>query len=191
MREDLERARAEIERVSDQELDKESRKNVRFKKFFIRSIAVFLVFLMLSFIFLSAPVYTFIYGFVGSSRIDDNNEIVFRNSVVVSFEEEVLLFLQELYDPLGDERAVCLLGEIKEDVYFVDDYYKPVVFDRAWNRVSHAPCSDETIIMLHTHPLKRCNPSRTDENTLRITQISNPEIIMMVMCGSRRFSEVI
>lgn len=191
MREDLEKARAEIERVPVEELDKESQRNERFKKYFIRGVAVFLVLLMLSFIFLSAPVFNFIYGFVGSSRVDSNNEIFFKNSAVVSFDDDVLLFLQELYDPLGDERAVCLLGEIKEGVYFVEDYYKPLIFDRSWNSVSHAPCSDESIIMLHTHPLKRCNPSATDRVTLIRSQQANPDIIMLVMCGSRRFSAVI
>ena len=188
--EDLQRAKREMEGKSRRELEEEHRKTKRLRIIFLRVVAVLLVLLMLSFIYLSAPVYTFIYGFAGSSRVVDN-EITFRNEVTVFFDEETLAFLQELYDPLGDERAVCIRGEIKDDEYFVEDYYKPRVFERAWNMVSHEPCDEDTIIMLHTHPFKRCAPSRTDENTLRITQSRNPEIIMLVMCGTRRFSAVI
>ena len=189
--EDLNRAKQELASKSEKDLEREQQKSERFKKTFNRLIATFLVLLMLSFLYLSAPVYTYIYGLAGSSKVNLQNEITFKNQVTVQINEETLHFLQELYDPLGDERAVCLQGEIKKDKYIITDYYKPLVFDRAWNRVSHEPCRNDTIIMLHTHPFKRCAPSRTDENTLRITQITNPEIIMLVMCGKRRFSAVI
>ena len=189
--EDLQKAKKDIEKLSPKELEEGHKRNKRIKKIFIRLSAIFLILLMISFLYLSAPVYTYVYGIVGSSKLNENNEAIFKNQILVRFNEETLTFLQELYNPLGDERAVCLLGEKKGNTYEITSYYKPVVFDRAWNMVSHEPCSQETLIMLHTHPLKRCNPSRTDKNTLRITQHTKPDIIMLVMCGNRRFSAVI
>jgi hypothetical protein len=191
MREDLDKAREEIEKITDEELEKEHSKNEKFRKLFIRALAVFLVLLMLTFLYLGSPVYNYIFGLAGSSTIKENNELEFKNEITVRIDDEVLIFLQELYNPLGDERAVCLMGEIKNDEYIVQSYYKPIIFDRGWNYVSHSPCTEGTIIMMHTHPFKRCAPSQTDKNTLRITQQTRPEIIMMVMCGKNRFSAVI
>ncbi|MCC7573971.1 hypothetical protein KO361_00060 [Candidatus Woesearchaeota archaeon] len=188
---DLRKAKQELADKSDEELEEEHQSSILFKRIVNVLVASFLVLLMLSFLYLGSPVYSYIFGLAGSSRIDDFNTVVFRNEVIVSFDDETLFFLQELYNPLGDERAVCLLGEVKGNEYFVEGYYKPRVFERAWNYVSHAPCSDDTIIMLHTHPFKRCAPSSTDKNTLRNTKFVNPNIIMLVMCGAERFSAVI
>ncbi len=185
--EDLELAKKEFE----ENPIPEKKPNPRLKRFKVVFLAVFMVLLMVSFIYLGYPVYSYIFGLAGSSKVDSLDEAVFRDSVVVSFDEDVLSFLEELYDPFGDERAVCLLGEIRGNEYIVSDFYKPVVFDRAWNRVSHEPCGEDTIIMLHTHPFSRCAPSRADETTLRRSQVNNPDLIMLVMCGSRRFSAVI
>lgn len=184
--EDLEKARAEIE----QNPDKEPEKNSKTKKTILLITTTFLIILMLSFIYLSAPVYTYIYGLAGSSKLK-NNEITFKNTVTVIFEQEILEFLQQLYNPIGDERALCLKGELENNTYTINSYYKPIIYDRAWNFVSHSPCQEDTLIMFHTHPFFRCEPSRTDRNTLRMSQINNPEVIMLVMCGPTRFSAVI
>jgi hypothetical protein len=189
VREDIERARLEIER----DLAREDAEGVRVANrssrisFFL---AVFLILLMLSFLYLSYPVYSYVLGLAGSSKLS-GNDVLFRNSVLVSFDDDTLSFLQDLYDPFGDERAVCLTGSISGNNYVVSNFYEPVVFDSSWNFVSHSPCLDDTIIMLHTHPFSRCEPSRTDRVTLARSKINNPGVIMLVMCGSERFSAVI
>ena len=189
VREDLERARFEIERDLAREdaegrgVDKQSSRVSVF-------IAVFLILLMLSFLYLGYPVYSYILGLAGSSKLS-GNDVLFRNSVLVSFDDDTLSFLQDLYNPFGDERAVCLTGVVEGNNYVVSSFYKPVIFDRSWNFVSHSPCSGDTIIMLHTHPFSRCEPSRTDRMTLARSKINNPDVIMLVMCGSERFSAVI
>ena len=191
--EDLKQAKIEIDKEFEENENKESKKKTNTenrRKITTTIIAASLIFIILSYLYLGAPVYSYILGLAGSSKIN-NNEITFKNSITVEFNEETLAFLQELYNPLGDERAVCLRGEIKNNTYFVEEYYKPIIFDRAWNYVSHTPCDLDTIIMLHTHPFKRCEPSRTDRETHRRTKQSNPNILMMVMCGSERFSAVI
>ena len=186
VREDLERAKLELE----QEDDIVKSDNFWFKRAIIIVLASFMVLLMLSFIYLSSPVYSFILGLAGSSKLDGSS-VVFESSVVVSFDDETLNFLYDLYDPLGDEQAVCLQGVVDNNEYVVTGYYIPLIFDNAWNFVSHESCSDASIIMLHTHPFNRCEPSRTDRASLANYKLRSSENLMLVMCGKNRFSAVI
>lgn len=188
VREDLDRAKLELEGEDD--FVESDSGNFRFKRLKIVLLASFMVLLLLSFIYLSSPVYSFILGLAGSSKLVGSS-VVFEDSVVVSFDDETLNFLQELYNPLGDEQAVCLQGVVEGDVYVITGYYVPLIFDNAWNFVSHASCSDDAVIMLHTHPFNRCEPSSTDRASLANSKLSNDESLMLVMCGKNRFSAVI
>lgn len=187
--EDLEKAKIDLEKDEDL-LAPETPNNFNSKKVKTFFLASFLILLMLSFLYLSSPVYSFILGLAGSSKLDGSN-VIFENSVIVSFDANTLGFLQDLYNPLGDEHAVCLLGDVVDGKYVVTDYYVPLISDHDWNFVSHAPCNDDAIIMLHTHPFKRCEPSQTDRNTLKMTQLRNDKMLMLVMCSKNRFSAVI
>lgn len=192
MREDLERARVEIEReiALEDNASLKAQKSSFFKKKVVFVVALLLIFIMLSYFYLGYPVYSYVLGLAGSSTLS-GNDVLFRDSHVVSFDDDTLTFLQELYDPFADERALCLTGSVEGNEYVVSSFYEPLIFDSSWNFVSHSPCSSETIVMFHTHPFSRCEPSSTDRNTLRLSQMNNPDVIMVVMCGRNRFSAVI
>jgi predicted nucleic acid-binding Zn ribbon protein len=189
--EDLEKVRHKIEQDLMKETEQQHQeKTIKRKRKTTIIISIILVLIILSYLYLSYPVYDYLQGIAGSSKIN-NNEINFQNKITVTITDEVLLVLQDLYDPFWHERALCLTGTITNNKYEVTSYYKPSIHSRGWNFVSHSSCIEETIIMLHTHPLKRCTPSETDKQTLQRTKRTNPEIIMMIMCGQERFSAVI
>jgi len=78
---------------------------------------------------------------------------------------------------------------IKEnDVYYITSLEQPTMYEQAFNHVSFAPCSEESLILLHTHPYKKCIASETDINTLREMQQRNADVLMVVMCEPDRFS---
>jgi len=175
-------------KLKKNEINQELRDEKKNKKIIV--ISILLILLMLSYFYLSGAVFSYIAGIAGSSRIKEG-KISFQDSIEIYLNEEIIQVLQELYNPYGDERALCLLGKINNNTYHVEQYFKPIIFDQDWNFVIHSTCPEGTIIMLHTHPFKRCGPSETDIRTLRNTQIMHPERIMLIMCGQKRFGAVI
>ena len=85
------------------------------------------------------------------------------------------------------EISLCLEGYKAED-YRITSLYQPKIYQAAYNQVSFEPCSAETMIILHTHPYKRCIASGQDLEMLEKSKLSNPEVLMVVMCGPDRFS---
>ena len=58
---------------------------------------------------------------------------------------------------------------------------------QTYTEVSFKACPDDTLIMLHTHPFKHCEASRTDLNTLRKQKRVNENLLMIVMCEDNRY----
>lgn len=177
----------DLKSIDESSLLDDSSKSSGKKRFFVVFLASFLVLLMLSYVFLSGPVYSFLFGLVDSFKLS-GSELDFGGGVVF-FDNDSLLFLEDFYDSMGDERALCFTGSVVNGSYFVSGFFKPEVFSRSWRHVSHAPC-EGSIIALHTHPFRRCSPSSADLVAFERSRLVNPDLLMLIMCGKNRFSVV-
>ncbi|MBT3297430.1 hypothetical protein HN385_00740 [archaeon] len=156
-------------------------------KTIIISSSLFMALLMISFVFATFPIDSIIKSYFESSPLEGN---------VIDTEEFKVYFLNETENDLQEwyiaeqkyEFSACLLGyKINED-YYITSAYQPEMYEQTFNHVNFESCSQETKIMLHTHPYKSCIASDTDLNTLNQTRQSNPEVIMLIMCEPDRFS---
>ncbi len=142
--------------------------------------------LMLSYIFSTFPLAEIIKSRWESELLAGNRlelegfSIIFKNGTVEGLES---LYLREQ----KNEFSACLLGEKKEGDYYIFSLYQPRMREQGFNRVVFEPCSPESLVILHTHPYKRCVASETDLQTLRKAQEENPDLLMVVMCEPGRF----
>ncbi|MFT4261199.1 MAG: hypothetical protein ACMXX9_02080 [Candidatus Woesearchaeota archaeon] len=180
----------EFEDLDDEKLIQEfesKQKNNKYKKYYIILIALFSVLLMASYIYLSFPVYGIIAGQIESQKINEN--VISTRDIKIIFENQTNQIVFDAYHDNPDvETSLCLEGYRQNNNYYITYAYMPVIYSQSYTHVSHAPCSNETIAMFHTHPYKSCIASRQDIQTLRQNQDKNPDIIMIIMCEPQRFS---
>ena len=170
-----------------EEWDEEEVEESLWKRVFVIGGGVLMILLMISYIFVSFPMDKIIAGWSESDVLINN--VVDVGEFLLIFENGVEKDLQELYfDEQKKEFSVCLKGDLTNGNYHIDSLYVPTMFEQTYNHVSFEPCDKDTIMMLHTHPYKSCVASATDMNTLRKMQSVNPEVVMVVMCESERFS---
>ncbi len=159
----------------------------KIKKAILLCIGVFLVLLMFSYIFATFPIGDIIQGKAQSTLLQGNMLIlpefliIFQNNTAGELE---LLYLQEQ----REEFSVCLQGKYENNIYSVTSLYQPTTYRRTFSHVSFESCNAETVIMLHSHPYKRCTASQTDLDTLQKSQEHNPAMLMVVMCEPRRLA---
>ncbi len=158
----------------------------KWKKPLIFVMGLFMVGLMISFIFVTFPVGDILAGYSESSSIKNN--ILEGDGVRLVFEGDTYKQLLQWYnDELSLEIVVCLKGSKEGSNYLINELYKPTTYAQAYNHVRFAPC-EESVVLLHTHPHKRCIASETDINTLKDSQKINPDLLMAVMCEGDRIS---
>jgi len=159
----------------------------RFKKILIVAVGVFLVLLMLSFVFVTFPIADIIAGFFESSPIQGN--VISLGNFSISLENETYEILNDTYfKNQKNEISACLMGYKVENVYHIPSLYMPETYLQTFSEVVFQPCSNNTLIMLHTHPYKECVASETDFETLNKTKKEDPGVLMVVMCESNRFA---
>jgi proteasome lid subunit RPN8/RPN11 len=159
----------------------------RWKKPLVWSMGGFMILLMLSFVFVTYPIGPILEGKIESNLIKNNQIDV--GEFTIFFEGNSYDKLLQVYNPdLEYEISLCLLGTKKGDDYIVSSLYEPKIYEQTFDHVSFEACNQETIVMLHSHPYKRCVASNTDINTLASTQKVNPDVVMVVMCEPDRFS---
>ena len=159
----------------------------RNKRIIMITAKAFMVLLMLSFIFVTFPIDRIIMGWFESDTLEGN--IIDTGEFLITFEGGTEDILKGWY--LGEQEvefSVCLEGYKSGDDYYVTYAYQPEMYSQSFNQVSFERCSEETLIMLHTHPYKSCTASDTDMNTLASNQVDNPELLMVVMCEPDKFS---
>ena len=72
--------------------------------------------------------------------------------------------------------------------YIINEIYIPKTYTQTSNEVVSEFCSKDTIVDMHSHPLKHCLPSEQDFNSFKsFKEISN-NAIMSVMCERGRFN---
>ena len=175
-----------LESFADDDFD-ELPKDSKLKKIFVWVAGIIMVFLMISFIFVSFPISDIIRGQIESEPVSNN--VIDLGTISIEFNENTLLELQQIYH--AEQRyefSVCLSGEKKGSTYYINSLYQPEMFKQTFNHVSFQPCSRDTLIMLHSHPYKSCLASPTDLETLERNKEINEDILMVVMCEPSRFS---
>ena len=176
-----------MKKQEDFGVDAEEAPESRFKKFFILVIGISLVILMVSYIFASYPLSFIIQGQLESKPLQD--DVIMLDDFYIHFENETREKLQEIYFAEQKvEFSVCLKGEKREADYFVKSLYQPVMHEQSFAQVSFEPCSEDSLILLHSHPYKSCIASQTDLDTLKKMKEKNPDVLMVVMCEPARFS---
>jgi len=159
----------------------------KLKKLFIIMGGLCLILLMLSFTFVSFPISDIIRGQLESNPLKDN--IIQLENFAIIFENNTLEELQQIYfTEQKNEFSVCLSGNKENQEYHINSLYQPEMYEQSFNHVTFQPCSQDTLIMLHSHPYKSCLASDTDLNTLKQTQLNNPDVLMVIMCQPDRFS---
>ncbi len=166
----------------------------KLKKIWLIVVSIFLVLLMISFIFVTFPIGDIIQGKVESNLL--KGKVIDLDDFKIYFENDTEDVLKSYYLAEQEvEISLCLEGYRENDRhmtsfddYFITSLYKPKVFSSAYNHVSFEPCSANTVLILHTHPYKRCVASDTDLDTLEKSKLNNEDVLMVVMCEPDRFS---
>jgi proteasome lid subunit RPN8/RPN11 len=157
------------------------------RKIIFGFIGLLIVFLFLSLIYLQYPLFNVIQGQIESRSPNDN--VLLLKGFNITFTDEAMNSLQNSFSINQEvETSKCLKGTIQNGNYFITEVYTPKIYDQSFRHVTSEPCSNDTLIMFHTHPYKSCVASTTDLNTLKNTQMNNPDIIMIIMCAPSRFS---
>ena len=175
----------ELNKIPDE--IEEERPN-KFKKTFIILIAVFLIFLLVTYLTSNSLISNIFIGLIQSDKI--NNNIVGINSTNnLIFQDNAYNNLLEIYDSnLELEFKVCLNGKIIDGDYYINDIYVPETYLQTPSKVVSDFCPDYTIVDMHSHPLKHCIPSEQDFQSFKLFKEKNNNAIMAVMCERGRFN---
>ncbi|MGV8162247.1 MAG: hypothetical protein ACP5N2_02835 [Candidatus Nanoarchaeia archaeon] len=178
----------DLSSINEEDLLKENKGfSPRTKKILGICAGAFLVILTVSLIFLQGPMFNIVAGQI-ESRSVNNNFLELKDFNVV-FSDAALLKIKNSYLNNPEvETSLCLIGVKQEHNYFISDAYTPIIFEQSFRHVSHEPCNSSTIMMFHTHPYKSCLASSTDLNTLKRSQLNNPDMLTIIMCEPNRFS---
>ena len=161
------------------------------KRISIGVMGLVLILLMVSYIFAGFPLSGIIRGQLESSPLEGNQVVV--DDITLIFLNGTKDLIDEYYfSEQKTEFSLCLRGEVLPslhgEVYSISSLYQPKQFEQTFNHVSFEPCSEETLVIFHTHPYKSCLATSTDLNTLENTQEINKNVLMVVMCEPKRFS---
>ena len=152
-------------------------------------IAVCLVLVMVSYIWLSPTVFSGLLGVFQSDVVI--NSSVSAGNTTIRFSDGVESDLSALYGDFPEEEtALCMYGSVDNGTYTVTNYTVPRVISASFSHVRHESCPSSAIVVFHTHPERRCLPSSTDRLTLGEVQERNEKTIMLIMCESNRYTVV-
>ncbi len=179
----------DLQGIYEHDLLDENKKRMhpKLRKTFIIIIGIFSILLILSFLYLEFPLFGIIWGQMESKPLQQN--AIFVGNITVFFDAAALNTIQTEYaNNQKAETSLCLLGSIQDNYYHITSAYKPVIITQSFSQVTFVPCSNDTIIMFHTHPYKSCIASDVDLNTLKENKLNNPYLLMIIMCEPSRFS---
>lgn len=157
------------------------------KKLWIFLGAVFMIFLMVSFIFVQYPLMGIIMGQIQSAKIIGNT--LETSKLRIIFTGETLdLVMNSWNDHPNVESTLCFQGYRVGSDLVIESGYEPVIYEQTFDHVSYEACDSETILMFHTHPWKHCIASDVDIDSLHRRNLNNPDVAMIIMCENKRFS---
>ncbi len=185
----LDKEHLEILEGVESEVDQDSHFD-KYGRVYNVAISLFLVFLMMSFVFVRFPVGDIIAGYFIGDVVGSDGILSYSGGEII-FSENVLFELSSEYiSDEGMERSICLSGEIIGSDYIIDSYYYPEIYSRSFGHVSFESCSSGTLIGLHSHPFGRCKASSVDLGTLAAWKSVDSSVLMLIQCGKKRFSVV-
>lgn len=157
------------------------------KRIILLVLGILSIALLLSYIFVTFPVGDILRGKL-VSKVLDGNKLELREFTLF-FENNTATELENYYHQQQKaEFSLCLQGKKEGSDYVVTSFYQPKMYRQAFNQVSFEPCDERTLLILHTHPYKRCVASQTDLNTLKKMQERSPDVLMVVMCEPKRWT---
>ncbi len=152
-------------------------------------VGIFLLFLMTSY-FIFAPIAHVVRGQIVSNPLQDST--LFVGEYALHFLNSTSSLLESIYVENQElalvETSVCLQGYVQNKSYFITEIFYPQIYEQTFTHVSFESCPQSTLIMLHTHPFKRCIASDTDKDTYAKKKSINDDLLMLVMCEEQRFS---
>jgi len=159
------------------------------KRAFIVFLALFLIFLLFSYLVPGAHTLRVFEGLLASSSLNDDFSVDLSDGGRVVLEQKVYSELKDLYfENQKNEFKVCLEGEKQGNEYFVSGLVVPETYLKTFSSVSSQICSAETIIPLHSHPYRDCVFSEQDIKSYAAFRSLNPDAIMGLMCEIDRFA---
>jgi len=151
-------------------------------------IGIVLLLLISSYFLLGSAVFPLLAS-MSESNIVDSNKIYVGSNVVIAFHNDTYEAIKNIYaEGLAQEFAACLKGNKIGDEYHIDEIIRPIVIDQSFNHIKFRSCPLDTLILLHSHPHKRCIASNQDIITLQKIKENNNNSLIMVMCGMGEFS---
>ncbi len=176
-----------MEKLDKEELQDDNEPDSIIKKLITGVIGIGLAILVVSYLFVAFPIGPIIEGYFEADVVKD--KVLEGDGITIEFKGKTWEKLQGFYkDELALEFAACLQGGREGNRYFINALYQPKMYAQAYNHVRFEPCSEETIVLLHSHPFKRCIASEQDIRTLADSKQVNSDIIMAVMCEGDRIS---
>lgn len=180
--EDLE----ELRESEDPDKD-DDHSDISLKKFIVILSSLFIAILISSYFLFGGLSFGASSSMIRSDKVSDS--ILSTHGFDVVFEGNTLQRSKKVWNENPDvESPLCFHGERSGSVYRVDFAYEPDIIDQSYTNIRHESCDEDTIILFHTHPYKRCIASQADMTTLRNAQRRNPDIAMLIMCDENRFS---
>ena len=127
-------------------------------------------------------------GLIESSEIEDYEiNINYTNKLI--FTKESYEKLLRIYDKnIEKEFKVCLKGSTSNGDYFINEIFEPEMIFQSHNRVVAKPCPTNSLVSMHSHPIKHCLPSDVDLENFAKFKKENPVALMAIMCERERFN---
>ena len=156
------------------------------KKIISIIILVFLLSLVVSYLLLGYPLSSILASNY-ESKIIKENTLNYGNVSIFFLEDSYLILKNHYLENEAVEIAACLKG-YKDTNYFIEEIYFPKVVAQSVNQIIFNECSSNTMIILHSHPYKKCIASKQDILTLSEQKHKNNESLMIVMCSPNQFN---
>ncbi len=160
----------------------------KLSKIITMSIGIFLLLLFTSYFLLGSSLFPILESIFESTESEGNVIKIDQNTSIV-FEENTYEELQEIYfEDLSKEFAICLFGKKESNIYSIDEIFIPEIIEQSFNHVRFKSCPRETLILLHSHPYRKCIASEQDLITLDNVKQNNNQSLIVIMCEPNRFS---
>jgi proteasome lid subunit RPN8/RPN11 len=156
----------------------------KFWKILTTFVTIIITIMLLIYLLSADSVIEIITGVMTSEKIDEELTLNYKDYTII-FEEDTLQQLQELY-LINEQHEIkaCLTGEENNKEYRITGIQVPEIFSQSVFHVSSAGCPQQTLISLHSHPIKHCIFSEQDINTYK----QSPGIMIGLMCELDRFT---
>jgi len=160
----------------------------RFRKIFLIVLAIFLLAIVLTYFLTNGITRDILAGLIESSTVK-NHEVDINSTNKLIFTKESYDGLLEIYDDNPEkEFKVCLKGNISNGDYFINEIFEPEMMFQSHNQVVAEPCPSDSLVSMHSHPIKHCLPSDVDLENFEKFKQNNPAALIAIMCERERFN---